>query len=268
MVENKEDIAMFCKFCGAENEDGSLFCAACGKNLETSDASNSSDLKSTAGTFINSAGSFAQNLEDSVQRRMNKNEIEAEAELSRYDVNSNSPELKDIFVDPEETMVAKLGNGFLANILIWKSVRKCSAILSDKRVYFKGRIYQVVNGKVNKTTCMQTVDVEDVTGTGFLFSNYPKWLAILEFILAILTVVGFGVDVSLDTGGIFLIPFAGLIVNGIVLAFKYILSKRTLFFVEYAGGKIMFDAALIGIADVNDFQKQIRRVKDKVVGKK
>ena len=39
-------------------------------------------------------------------------------------------------------------------------------------------------------------------------------------------------------------------------------SRKIFFFIDYAGGRIKIDARLIGLSDVRDFHKQMRRAKD------
>ena len=43
---------------------------------------------------------------------------------------------------------------------------------------------------------------------------------------------------------------------------NYLLKRKTLFRIEYAGGCIAFDVSFYAKADIDDFQKQLRRVKD------
>ena len=43
---------------------------------------------------------------------------------------------------------------------------------------------------------------------------------------------------------------------------NYLLKRKTLFRIEYAGGGIAFDVSFYAKAEIDDFQKQLRRVKD------
>lgn len=43
---------------------------------------------------------------------------------------------------------------------------------------------------------------------------------------------------------------------------NYLLKRKTLFRIEYAGGCIAFDVSFYAKAEIDDFQKQLRRVKD------
>ena len=43
---------------------------------------------------------------------------------------------------------------------------------------------------------------------------------------------------------------------------NYLFKRKTLFRIEYAGGCIAFDASFYAKAEIDDFQKQLRRAKD------
>jgi hypothetical protein len=50
----------------------------------------------------------------------------------------------------------------------------------------------------------------------------------------------------------------------VLLIISYIKNRKTLFFIEYAGGGIRFDSSIYGLVESQDFEKQIRRAKNKV----
>lgn len=146
-----------------------------------------------------------------------------------------------IFVDLDEQVQGTLGNGFGVNIL-YGNAKKVNAILTDKRLYLEGVLYSGNGSSLMKSTERRIVNVEDITATGLIYEK----LSILMIILGIIT-----------------LP----IVIGIIFIAKAFLSRTTFFFVEYAGGRIQFDAKIVGLSDVADFQKQICRAKDKARGK-
>ncbi len=88
------------------------------------------------------------------------------------------------FVNREEKYVASLGNGYIANFLANGGLKKGFAILSDKRVYFKGSCLTGTGRHLTKTNEERTVDNGDVTGSGFTFHR-SYW----RFIILILTAV-------------------------------------------------------------------------------
>lgn len=56
--------------------------------------------------------------------------------------------------------------------------------------------------------------------------------------------------------------FIGVIIAIPIAAYTYFKSRKIFFFIDYAGGHIQIDAQLIGLSDVQDFHKQMRRAKD------
>lgn len=135
-----------------------------------------------------------------------------------------------------------LGNSYLNSFLTGKKINRCIALLSDKRIYLRGNMLDVNIGKLERFNMQKTIDLEDITGTGFLFASSQLW----KLILAIIT--------------------APTIIPAILLIVSYIKGRNTLFFIEYAGGCIKFNASIYGLAESQDFEKQIRRAKNKIKG--
>lgn len=147
---------------------------------------------------------------------------------------------KVIFVEPDENYLGSLGNGYFNSFLTNKKIKRCIALLSDKRVYLRGNMVDINSGKIERFNMQKTIDLEDITGTGFVYSSPQVW----KLVLAILT-----------------IP---VIIPAILLIVSYLKSRNTLFFIEYAGGCIKFDASIYGLAESQDFERQIRRAKNHV----
>ena len=147
---------------------------------------------------------------------------------------------KVIFVEPDENYLGSLGNGYLNSFLTNKKIKRCIALLSDKRVYLRGNMVDINSGKIERFNMQKTIDLEDITGTGFVYSSPQVW----KLVLAILT-----------------IP---VIIPAILVLVSYLKGRNTLFFIEYAGGCIKFDASIYGLAESQDFERQIRRAKNHV----
>ena len=175
-----------------------------------------------------------------------------------------------VFVDPDELLQGTLGNGYLENLL-FGDVKRCHALLTDRRVYFQGR-FLFENGKRSEWLISEEiVDLEDITGTGFIYSKPIGILMTLIYLVIpwIVALMYYVLDLSIffpsDNA-----PKIGLIGDVIVLLItivRYILNRKTYFSVEYAGGAIKFNAKIIGVPAVRDFQKQVRRAKDRATGK-
>lgn len=147
---------------------------------------------------------------------------------------------KVIFVEPDENYLGSLGNGYLNSFLTNKKIKRCIALLSDKRVYLRGNMVDINSGKIERFNMQKTIDLEDITGTGFVYSSPQVW----KLVLAILTIWA--------------------IIPAILLLVSYLKGRNTLFFIEYAGGCIKFDASIYGLAESQDFERQIRRAKNHV----
>jgi hypothetical protein len=145
-----------------------------------------------------------------------------------------------IFVEPNENYIASLGNGYINSFLTAQKINRCVGILSDKRVYLRGNMIDINNGKIERINMQKTLDLEDITGTGFIYASPQIW----KLILALFT--------------------AFTVIPAILLIVSYLKNRDTLFFIEYAGGCIKFNASIYGLPESQDFEKQIRRAKDKV----
>ncbi len=145
---------------------------------------------------------------------------------------------KKFFLSSDEKYIAALGDGYLKNFLTTGSLKRCITVLSDRRIYLRGNIIDYNNSKLERINVEKIVNVEDVTGTGFIYSSNQIW----KLVLAILT--------------------APLIIPPIIFIILYILGRKTFFFIEFAGGYIKFDASCYNLSDVHDFQKQIRLLQD------
>jgi len=154
----------------------------------------------------------------------------------------SSNQYRKIFVEPDENYVGSLGNSYLNSFLTSSGIKRCVALLSDKRVYLRGNMVDVNTGKIERINMQKTIDLEDITGTGFVYASPQIW----KLVVAILT--------------------CWLIIPAIILIVSYLKNRNTLFFIEYAGGCIKFDASIYGLAESQDFEKQIRRAKNKLKG--
>lgn len=216
---------MFCENCGKEIENTSKFCTNCGAVVE----------KET----------LSQN--DCVDTYMLENGMMTDNRFA------------GIFVEPDENYIGSLGDGYLNSFFTAYEINTCIAFLSDQRVYLRGNMIDINGGKFSRTNIQKTIDLEDITGTGFIYISSKLWKLILAILLGLLTfllLLG-------GSGNILLIAPVSLIPT-ILLIVSYIKARKTLFFIEYAGGCIKFDASIYGLAESQDFEKQIRRAKNKV----
>lgn len=81
------------------------------------------------------------------------------------EINPNDERFKSFFMNPKEKFVCALGNGYLMNFLAGGFLGKGFAVVSDKRVYYKGISYEFVGKKLASRKDARTVDLKDITGT-------------------------------------------------------------------------------------------------------
>lgn len=225
---------MFCAKCGKEIPEGARFCKSCGAPVGGADNV----------TIAGAVGNSFPNLKNTVQEK------EKEMEAVYMDESAYSK----VFVELDEQLLGTLGNGYLENIL-GKKVKKAHALLTDKRVYFQGTFFSGSGKKLQQDIVEKIVDLEDITGTGFRY-NKPiglLWTIITTVIMGVLGAV---------VGGCRLGAFIGILISVLIYIIKYLLRRRVYFILEYAGGAIRFNATIIGLSNVKDFNKQIRRAKD------
>lgn len=169
--------------------------------------------------------------------------------------------LSQFFVNKNERLISTLGNSYIQNFISNGILSKGFSFITDKRVYFQGKSYNVFynnsgNPKIFKNSRSQIVDLKDVTGTEIKHYNPIHYLiiAIVFFIfLLILLSIGF------SEFKIYIIP--------IILAyvFLYFKNKISLISIQYAGGEIAFDIRWFSQNEIDNFQKQLRLAKDNVV---
>lgn len=167
------------------------------------------------------------------------------------------------FYSPEELEIARLGTGYVANIFAVGVAKSTGATLTDKRLYFSGKIYMAERGvKLKKRTTTHVVGVQDITGTSFIRIN-PIWRLILAIVVLIagLPVGGIINNVTYDEflANMGLLAFVFIFV---ILLIWYIKSKVTLFIINYPGGSIGFDVRFAGQTTIESFARNIQNTKD------
>lgn len=199
---------MFCEKCGTFLESDHMFCLNCGHPRP-------------------------KIIVDNTYRMNDKFLSSLEPENKKQNV---------FFIDPNEVEIATYGSGYSMNFLADGSLRTLIAILTDKRIYFRGRITEIRLGKIESHSVRKTIDLKDVTGTGFRFGSNKIW----KILLAILT---------LPT-----------IIGTILFIVSYLRGKKTCFVIEYAGGSIEFELSFSSPTNATEFERKIRQAKNAVTG--
>jgi hypothetical protein len=259
---------MFCGMCGAEVKGNAKFCPKCGTaiNVEEQAPEQTPENMPTENVLDNE-----MHVEDKTEVTENvtapNGTVEAE-QIYKMQTYTPSPKFtgnkyEKVFVEPDENYIASLGDGYLNSFLTSRKIKRCVALLSDKRVYLRGNMLDINSGKIARINMQKTLDLEDITGTGFIYMSPKIWSLVLGIIYSLaylFLIMLWGLD-DWDTA----FPFAILALASYALyIISYIKDRHTFFFIEYAGGCIKFDASIYGLAEAQDFEKQIRRTKNKV----
>lgn len=110
-------------------------------------------------------------------------------EVEEYQLKDKELEkLSASFVSPDEKYIASLGNGYIMNYLANKSAKKGFAFITDKRVYFKGSCLSGTGKHLVKSNEERTVDVKNITGSGFTYHRY--WGILIALFISILVSIG------------------------------------------------------------------------------
>lgn len=196
------------------------------------------------------------------------------------EINPNDERFKKIFTSPKEKFVCALGNSYLFNYLnnylstgsvVSTTFSQTFAIISDKRVYLKGKAYLLDGRRLRTERRDRIVDLKDVTGTDIQRIN-PLALRVMGILFTIigvifLTIVAsnsgrYGNRAAVTIGGIIAGVFWPL---GITLTILYFINRLMIMWVYFGGGS--FGIALKGFSqrEIDNFQKALRTSKDKAV---
>lgn len=152
---------------------------------------------------------------------------------SQAQQNSNAEKFKHFFMNPKEQFVCALGNSYIQNYLAGGFVGKGFSVVSDKRVYFNGKTYEVHNSRLKVTSESRTVDLKDVTGTGVRSIKYPllKIFAIISAVATLLISIGVSIKYDAFVAGDLLFPFLIFIlfvITGILFLIHHLTRKNNL----------------------------------------
>ncbi len=178
-------------------------------------------------------------------------------------LDSNNRKFKDFFMNPKEKFVCALGNSYLQNFLSHGFIGNGFAVVSDRRVYFRGKSYEINNDKFKIKTVSTTVDLKDVTGTEVRTIKFPVWmfLGITTLILGIIAIIAAAVS-GLAVWGV----TAGLaMLVGMFAIITYFTNRMTIITIMFGGGGFAFPINWFSAQESETFQKQLRIAKDSLV---
>ncbi|MCM1188611.1 MAG: SHOCT domain-containing protein [bacterium] len=251
--------------------------------------------------------------------RKKKNRDSQEVEQQTLS-DKETQKLAQYFVSRDEKFISSLGNGYIMNYLINGSFSKGFSIITNKRVYFRGSCFSGQGKALVKTNEERTVDIKDITGSGFI---YKRYIGILLGLITAFLVFAAGVPEmgyrtryswrdyqawrqmaeeyqqkaeeyqqaaerqsdqyyakeyqreaeeaqqraeeyrqEVATIASILGLCLSLAVTCILIFLDYLMRRKTFFQIQYAGGCIAFNVSYYAKAEIDDFQKQLRRAKD------
>lgn len=176
-------------------------------------------------------------------------------------------EVKELFADANEKECSVLGEGYLYKFLTDDVLYRGFCVMTDRRLYFKGKYFQKVGRKFRPDKGEYTIDLKDVTSSGFTTARFG-----IVFFLEILFVIVmtalflrfvevvdhfyFGDETIIES--CLVLMALGLI----AVPFYYYLKPFKAFVIEYAGGGIAFLVPDYFEEDARMFQKALHRAKD------
>lgn len=245
---------MFCAKCGNRLPEGANVCPACGERVEKE--INFSDVS-------NYAGQKAHQVSDNIQNQVkNIRRIQAEEKTDRM-----VRDISEIFVSADERQKAVIGGGYLDNMLKTGVLSKGFGVLTNRRLYYRGKCFYKIGGRYMKTDEDCTIDLQDITSSGFTYTGrlwilclaVLNFLGVLFWIIAGMTVLQYpyisdGEQVMINGLRQFLIC--------VLLTAAYLYFKISIYEVTYAGGSLSIRASSFGIRDVRAFDKALHQAKD------
>lgn len=207
-------------------------------------------------------------LIDGVCPRCTQDESNSEDDYER--------KISQLFMSQNERLVAVLGKDYSEKYLEKGKCPEAFAIISDKRLYSFGRSYDIGTNLFGKKTVREnkqskTIDLKDITGTWEGSYRPICWLmvGIIHLILIIAGIIT-GMSLAVEQDALTaaytvfgLIPV--LLFFMIIYIIIHIVSKIRVLAVQYNGSEMGFDMAYFTTEEIDDFQRNLRIAKDKVI---
>ncbi|WP_300569354.1 hypothetical protein [uncultured Acetatifactor sp.] len=179
-------------------------------------------------------------------------------------------ELNSLFMDATEKKAAILGEGFLYKFLEEGCMKSHFCVLTDKRVYVKGRYFHSTGRAYRVREGDYTIDVKDVTGSGFSTARFGFVFALgIAFVILLSVLAGFfllfveKVDhVYFGLQAIVSSCFIVMCIGLVAVPVCYLVRPFKIFVIEYTGGKIAFLSFELLEPDFRAFQQELYKAKD------
>ena len=229
---------MFCTNCGTQFPEGAEACPNCGKRVEKE--INFSDVTNYARQKAHQA---SEGIRGGVQGI--RQERAAERAVIR--------DVSEMFVSNDEQARRVIGGGFLDNWIQSGGLNKGFGVLTNRRLYYRGKCFHKLGGGYVRTKEDCIVDLQDITSSGFLYTQHI-WmllLAIVGFIALFYTLFSDAKEAA---------PY--IFIVSVLLLAAYFIFRSTMYTVTFAGGSLSIKASSYGIKDLKAFDKELHQAKD------
>ena len=174
---------------------------------------------------------------------------------------NNTNKYAKLLIEEGEDVIAVLGNNIAQTFISTGVIGKGFSLLSNKRLYIKGKCLVRKGKAVFSKTEEKTVDLNDITGTGFIYNN-AFWAKIIAIICGVMT-IPFAANGLLGNMAL-MPPFCIYFVLGVIFFAIYKIYNYSAFEISYAGGNIAFDLHWITEKEAKEFQRQVVLMKQNV----
>lgn len=176
--------------------------------------------------------------------------------------------IQNLFQDSDETVVNILGHDSLDKILSNKNINKSIVVLTNRRMYQKGIIYEkTLNNKFSRHRGLKVINIEDIKGTSYInpkkkiLSLVLACLLTLYLVQATLNISFYHRETIITWGLMMLLGQFVILIAAVLLCiffwYRYIKSTLNLFVIEYSGGSIAFNLEWFKKDEVENFKKSI-----------
>lgn len=160
------------------------------------------------------------------------------------------------FISQDETVQATIGVSYLSG----EGGKRGSAILTDKRLYYFGKMFTGKGMNTNGFIEEGVVSADEISFTRFIHRNPIGYLfsGIFIIVLGFFSII---TGISGDEPGILIAGFATLPIS-LILFLWYYINRGTILEIAFPGGSFMIDSKWHSAANMREFQRQIHLVKD------
>ena len=228
-----------CPNCKKELEDYVLFCTKCGTKVESP---------------VNE------------QNKVHNESLEDEHLKSQKALEDNKNSIESLFINPNEEKIAIIDDGYLSHYIYTGQAVKSVGLVTNKRFYFSGKAYYLDGGHLNKAEIEQSVDLQDITSSGF--KHYKNIVAcILSIIFLVLSVILLSISPAFSYGDEETCLICSAISGGIgiIALIVYLCSRKNLYQVFFSGGSIAMKTSPFNAGDLEKFDRSLRQAKDNLL---